>query len=291
MKRGDRAPDVVLDREISVLCRIGAVAGSSGRRIFKTILQLIREAVDYHSATLFLVSRRMGGLKDVASVGIKVDLIESVHFDLGPGFSAWVAEEKRPIIIPILHRKDEGGTIRSFLSIPLLIRDELIGVLNLGHRDPGAFDPRILPFMKGIAVQAATTIERVFTEIQLRRRCVQLERAYERLRIEQQQRIEVERIQAVSQIVASLNHGINNPLTTITGNAQFLRMTLKEADPSIRRRLEVIENEATRIANLTRRLRNIKSLVVVEYLAGGEKMIDVERSAMGMDGTGSEDER
>lgn len=109
---------------------------------FRESLLQIRTAIPFENATLFLVNRESQALEEVVSVGGRVDLIGHVRFDRGRGFSSWVAQQMKPVVLNDLHR--EGGPdavcLRSFLSVPILVQSEVIGVLNMSHSRPGAFD-------------------------------------------------------------------------------------------------------------------------------------------------------
>jgi diguanylate cyclase (GGDEF)-like protein len=78
----------------------------------------------------------------VVSVGERVDLIGHVRFGRGAGFSSWVAQQRKPVLLNDLHR--EGGpesvALRSFLSVPILVANEVVGVINMSHSRPSAFE-------------------------------------------------------------------------------------------------------------------------------------------------------
>jgi len=75
------------------------------RKVFEGVLNLIGKSVEFSQASLFLLDKKKNEMEEVASVGKKVDLIDFVRFDSGMGISAWVAKEKRPILLSNLHRK------------------------------------------------------------------------------------------------------------------------------------------------------------------------------------------
>jgi len=110
--------------------------------IFREALLQIRLAIPYENATLFLLNRESQCLDEVLSIGSRVELIGHVRFDRGKGFSSWVAQQRKPVLLNDLHR--EGGPdavcLRSFLSVPILVQSEVVGVINMSHSRPGAFD-------------------------------------------------------------------------------------------------------------------------------------------------------
>jgi nitrogen fixation/metabolism regulation signal transduction histidine kinase len=91
--------------------------------------------------------------------------------------------------------------------------------------------------------------------------------------------IRSKRLAAIGEIVASVNHEINNPLMIISGNAQFLQMTLGDASAETRDRVQTILEETERISKVTRKLREIKNPVIEDYTSSGEQMINLDKSS------------
>lgn len=83
-----------------------------------------------------------------------------------------------------------------------------------------------------------------------------------------------ERQALVGQLAITLNHEVNNPLTAILGTAQ-LALANKAIDPSMVRYLKMVENNALRIADVTRRLRELEAIHLTEYLKDGPLMLDL----------------
>jgi len=93
------------------------------------------------------------------------------------------------------------------------------------------------------------------------------------VRLEDQLR-ERERLGLVGQIAIALNHEINNPLTAILGVAEMSQQS-DTANDAARQAMAKIEKQALRIADVTRRLRKLESIRVVEYFKNGPLMIDL----------------
>jgi len=94
----------------------------------------------------------------------------------------------------------------------------------------------------------------------------------------QEELIKSKRLAAIGEVVASVNHEINNPLMIISGNAQFLEMSMQEYPAEIKERVRTILEETERISQVTRKLREIKNPVVEDYTSSGEQMINLDRS-------------
>lgn len=270
-----------LEKELALLYEISSIVqlSPSNRETFEKILGLIGQVIDYRSATLYLLSLETGTLQEAAKIGQSVELISFVKFDMGMGFSAWVAKEKRPIVLNNLRRDHGGAHIRSFMSIPMIFKDELIGVINFAHDQPDAFTDRDMQIVGIIAAETAVTIERLIYEHQLERKNIELQEANEKLKKAQAKLIELEKKQTAAEMAATLNHEINNPLAIIAGNAQFLLMTMKNSNPSITKRLKAIDKEASAIAQITEKFRQLDTLVTEGYLKGdSRKIINITKS-------------
>ncbi|MBI5342175.1 MAG: GGDEF domain-containing protein [Deltaproteobacteria bacterium] len=84
----------------------------------------------------------------------------------GDGVSGRVFETGEPVYIPDVRSSPEfryyGGRrmdVRSFMCLPLLSRGKAIGVLNVNHSEPNAFDAESLATMRVLASYLAIAIE------------------------------------------------------------------------------------------------------------------------------------
>ena len=95
----------------------------------------------------------------------------------------------------------------------------------------------------------------------------------------QKKLLESERLAAYTQTVITLNHEINNPLTTVMGNLFLLeKEAQKYNDEKISSRLSVIQANCQRIQNVIKKLERIEELKTIPYL-GGTKMVDIRGSS------------
>ena len=274
---------------IRVLCEISTIIQSESdlRDKFQQALEIVRTALDCPSASLFIHDDESGKLEETASVGKRVELIESINFDMGKGFSAWVAKQRRSVLIPNL-RKERRDGLKSFISTPLVTGEKLIGVMNLGHEEANAFTEKHMEFLEIIAGQFAHAIERSDYQRMLLEKNAALVEAQEEIKRQQETIIEMEKYHLLGQLAVSINHEINNPLTTILGNVELLLMMNPEMSEMMRKKLDVINTEAQRIAKTVEKLKDAKKVVVGDYIEkSDEKMIDIDLSSKSAD---SEDE-
>jgi len=101
------------------------------------------------------------------------------------------------------------------------------------------------------------------------------------LQLDQKRNAEVRlrRLEAIEQIVRSVNHEINNPLMIISGNAEFLLAVLENADDNLRSKLDSIIAEVRRIFLVTQRLKEIREPITQDYIGDKDQMIDLARAS------------
>jgi transcriptional regulator with GAF, ATPase, and Fis domain len=254
--------------DLSVLAGVCAMISQSPdeKKVFERMLNLIGKSVEFSRASLFVLDKTSKRMQEVASVGRTVDLIDFVRFDAGSGLSAWVAKEKRPVLLSSLHRRRGGETMKSFLAVPLTLNDELFGVMNLGHIRPHAFDPSDLQFLQLVSAPISLSLERMHYHRQVERLETEIRQAREHSSQQEEELVRLRRMIPSSQLLENLNEKIKSPLAEIADNAQFLLQTFAprgenrkggskpKAAFDFKRGLRQIRNEAHQVTRTTERL-------------------------------------
>jgi len=274
--------------KISLVAEIAAVLRKNPpvKSTFQDVLETIQKIIPFESATLHLFDGKKEKLMEMVTLGEKVELIDFVQFDIGSGISAWAACHKKPILLSHLKNQDRPpeSARKSLLIIPLHVEDRLIGVINFAHSKEGFFRENDLKLLQIVGDQIAISIERLMYQKELKKKNKALMKAQKELKTAQKYLIANEKLAVVRELAISINHEINNPLSVIIGNIQFLRYTNRDIDKGIAERLEKIENECLKIAELNRRLLKIEDLVSDTYINNGRKimMIDLQKSSAGV---------
>ena len=253
----------------------------SGEQSLEPLFDLLRELVPFEGATLYRYDQRSERLSEPERFGTtEVDLIDSVRFEMGFGLSAWIAKQRRPVILPNLRRKSglPSLDLRSFIGLPLVLDDELGGVINFGHTQPDAFadvDPEPLQIL---ATQVALLLKNLKLVAELKQRNQELRERNRQMKDMQAQLVESERVKAMAEVVATMNHEINNPLTVISGNAELLALELADTgSESAFEKIARIQQQTRRLGRVLNLLASIKRPVLEAY-PDGSVMLDLAAS-------------
>jgi DNA-binding response OmpR family regulator len=79
----------------------------------------------------------------------------------------------------------------------------------------------------------------------------------------------------IGETTIALEHEINNPLSALLGHAELLLMD-RDLATDQREQLQIVREQAARIADVVRRLAKLKNPKTVEYLSGA-RMIDLSK--------------
>lgn len=87
--------------------------------------------------------------------------------------------------------------------------------------------------------------------------------------------LEKERLIAITESLATINHELNNPLTPILGNLQLIRKNETALPTDMQKKLDIIEQNAKRIFHIIQKFNAISKPVRRTYY-GDSKMIDFQ---------------
>lgn len=217
-------------------------------RVVKSAIQVLRG----DDASLMLQDET-GRLSVAVSTSLQHEILSGTHLALGERIAGRVAQQPEPVVINEDVARDErfAGVqplrrIHSSIVCPLMMRDELIGVLNVNrinipdrYTEHDRRNAMILASLVALALGNA----RLYRE--LRARLQQLSDAQEEM-------IQSEKMNALGNLLSGVAHELNNPLCGILGYAQLLMRN--DTDPKISKGMKVIAREAERAAEIVAKL-------------------------------------
>ena len=254
----------VLQRRIAYLERIVKVSQIlnstlSLEPLLAIIIQSATELTHTEACSIMLLDKRTGELHFSHSIGQGSEGLRDVTVPLDDSIAGWIVRKRKPLLIrdaktdPRWHSqvdKTIDFDTRSILGVPLKVKDEIIGVMELLNKvgDQG-FSQDDIQIASTLAAQAAIAIENA-------RLLDELQRAYDDL-------AELDRLK--SDFVSVASHELRTPLAVILGYASFLR---DEVSGEAGEQLEIVLQSAMRLRSI------IDDMVNLRHVDTGESQLE-----------------
>jgi PAS domain S-box-containing protein len=138
---------------------------------------------------------------------------------------------------------------RSWIGVPLLAKEEVIGFLSIGSRGPEPYGANDLEVAVAFGNQATLAIEKDTMRVRLESSLSDLHEA--RVHLERTARLSV-----AGEIAAGVAHQINNPLTAVIAQSHLLQKKLSPDQPGYKS-VTAIQDAAYRAAEVVQRLLDL----------------------------------
>ena len=224
--------------------------------VLRLAMRGINQIIQAEAGSLLLLDETTSTLVFRMSLRGDVRQRPPLTLEMGQGIAGWVAKEGEPLLVPDVAADPryfkEGAEkfdlpARSILCVPLVIRDHVIGAIELVNKVDGQFTQEDLELLNSMAATIAIALEnaRLYTEL--------AEFARE-LEESQAQLVKAEKLAATGKLAASLAHEINNPLQAIQ-NCLHLVTQRRSLDKDKRQRyLSMAQEEVQRLIDLVQRM-------------------------------------
>ena len=156
--------------ELSFLREIAQLASSTRDwdEMLRIVIDRTTDGMRAEVSSLYLLERRDGVLRLAATNGLDRRWIGKATLRVGEGITGWVANARVPLAVRDVRNEPRFKWVRSvdqerftsMLSVPLVIRDEVIGVLNVQTVELREFLRSEIDFLQTIANQVAGIIEK-----------------------------------------------------------------------------------------------------------------------------------
>jgi len=172
-----------LAKQIEALKEI-SIAISSDQYIddvLKLIVTVTANVMDSKVCSLWLIDEKEDCLKVRATQTMNKEYLKERSLKLGEGVVGYVAQQNEPAVIldvleePRYKEKELAKKmgLRSMLSVPMRVKDKVIGVINIYKSPRHEFTKTELDLLTTVANQAAICIEN--TELMVRSKVIQEE--------------------------------------------------------------------------------------------------------------------
>lgn len=138
--------------------------------LLEAILDKLRTIIEYRNSKIFIIDGRMAGV-----IAHRSAISKSMEGNFPLPFGEWLANEKRPVVIDDILSEDELAVrfrndmhaymdtvykdVRCWMSLPMIYKDNVIGIMTLDHGEPGYYKTYHTELGKAFANQAAIEYE------------------------------------------------------------------------------------------------------------------------------------
>jgi signal transduction histidine kinase/CheY-like chemotaxis protein len=260
--------------------------------------------------SIFILDEEKKQFRVVASIGSEYGPKKGTYVKIEDSLMEYVAVHKKPLLVEDIKNDPRTRKVNdsrygapSFLSMPIMVRDELIAVLNLANKESGQiFDPndnQILSIMLGeigFALENAMlhseveqhlkdlqnrTRQLINTNAQLHKEIANRKRVSKEKEALKAELVRSQKMEAIGTLAGGIAHDLNNVLSGIVSYPDLLVKQLPEDSP-FRKPILTIQDSGKKAAaivqdmlTLARRGVSIKETVhlndvISEYLTSPE---------------------
>jgi len=205
------------ESEVQILATLGELMGSSMpfREVITMAMRFTSAMMGADGSSLLLLDRKDGNLSFYIVLGEKAEQLRNITLAQGEGIAGYVAATGVPMVVSDVDREHHfsqrvdqatGFKTRSIACVPLRVRDELKGVIEVVSKRVGSFSDKDLDMLTAIAGPVAIMIDHA-------RLIDEVKSLHEKL--EKAGRVKAE-------FLATMTHELRTPINIIIGNLDIL---------------------------------------------------------------------
>jgi K+-sensing histidine kinase KdpD len=171
--------------EINALYEAGRSLGTTIelKELLSEMIRLATGVLHAKIGSIMLLDDNREFLSIAAAIGLDEEVVKTTRLPIGSSIAGYVAETKEALFVgnvekdPRFERenREERYGRASLLSVPLMVKKRVIGVINIAHKTSGGeFGEHDLKLLTTFATQAAVAIDNASTFHQLKRRVEEL---------------------------------------------------------------------------------------------------------------------
>ena len=164
------SPDSAVS-QLALLHRVSGIVSSdmSLQKMLNELIGLVVGVTNCDACLVYLLDSSTAEIVLCASQLPHAGEIGNIRMKIGEGVTGWVAKHQSVVALSSRASKDPRfksfsalpeDTYESFLSVPLINAGQLIGVINVHHRDPREHTPEEVAILTYIAEQMAGAISK-----------------------------------------------------------------------------------------------------------------------------------
>jgi diguanylate cyclase (GGDEF)-like protein len=147
--------------------------------VLRRILATVRDYFRMRNGAIFLLDAKTQELYIKSAFGREEEKMRNLRIGLGSGITGTSAKLKRPIYVADVSKDprylENISSTKSELAIPLVVRDEVVGVLDFQSEELGGFDNETIDLLTLFSTQASIAIQNAELYSREQRRAAQLQ--------------------------------------------------------------------------------------------------------------------
>ena len=261
----------IYQRGLSTLLRSSSIINSSLQinDVLDSAMKAAEEFVEAEASSVFELDPEKGEISVKLARGEKGKSIQASKLKPDEGLTGWVIRCGKPIIVEDVQKesrfsdrfdRETGFRTRSLICVPLTIREETIGAIQvINKKNGGPFTDEDLELLTALAQQIAVAIDNAKLYQRLEENFKLTARE---LKITQERLIRSERLAAMADLVQGVSHEVRNPIMSIGGFAARMKAGL-EKNHKFQKYLNIILEEASRLEKLVRDVKELSEMHTV----------------------------
>ncbi len=243
-----RAEEALRQRnlELALLNKAGQALSSTLDldQVLATFLEEVRHMLGVVASSVWLIDLETGELVCRHATGPHSEIVRGWRLAPGQGVVGWVARHGESLVVPDTQADERyfngvdrqtGLALRSILGVPLRVKQDVTGVLQVVDTEIGRFSQTDVMLLELLAASAAVAVDNARLVETLRQRTVELE-------------VRNEELDAFGHTVA---HDLKNPLGPIVGFAEVLEEDYSAlSDEELRQYLHTIAQSGRKMGTI-----------------------------------------
>ena len=131
--------------------------------LLSNVASIVKGVVPYDLFAILLFSEKAGGLRIRYSIGHREEVVRSLILGLGEGIVGTAAQSRQPVLVEDVSTDarylNALDAVRSELAVPMMVRNKLVGVLDVQSTRLRAYGDHDRALMRLIASRVASSIE------------------------------------------------------------------------------------------------------------------------------------
>ena len=139
--------------------------------ILRRVAELVRRVIDYEIFAILLLNEKTQELRIRFSIGHPPEIVEKTRIPVGEGVTGQAAKRREAVLVNDVQDSpyyiEALAHVRSELAVPLIIKNRVIGVIDIEAPQPGYFNENHQRLLSLIASRIAIGIEnaRLYTRV------------------------------------------------------------------------------------------------------------------------------